>query len=203
MDIKTIIELLAEENIKVFEIDGCLVEETDEQEYYSMLKKEENDWKFIVNSRGNKTVKELFKNQADAFLYFFLYQIKHKKIVNDVLSIKRDNFELVQGGKGINGIVELFRHYGISKEFYDNEVGYSVNIEQIDDLYNIYVVNPNKEKIYESKKLLNEKNLCLVWFNWTFAISIFLKTYSKYLASGLLTTPVQDTDVIFMINPQV
>ena len=81
-----------------------------------------------------------------------------------MLAIKRENNELIQGNQGIDGVIELFGNCNISNDFYNNEVGYSVNIEKKDDLFNIYVVNPNKEKIYKSKKLLSEKDLCLILF---------------------------------------
>ena len=74
----------------------------------------------------------------------------------------------------------MLRRYEISNGIDNNDAGYSVKTEKINDMYNIYILNPDNKKIYESKKTLNEKNLCLTLFNWSLSISLLVNIINKY-----------------------
>lgn len=188
-------------DLKICNEDNYIYEYGD-QEYYAALIKECEFWSFAIFARGNKNEKEHFSSENKAFKYLFLYEIKRNIVIKKIHLIMSENGEFFNDLHNLDAVLDLFKQYRISEKFWNNDVGYSIKFEKVDDLYKIHLINPYKQNIYEATMLLEERDFCLTLFIWVFEIAIFLNFCNYYNEKGLLNAKIVDEDLIFMIDSE-
>lgn len=200
MNKNEMLNVLRREGITIKEEEGSYVEVTQDYEYYSELLQQEDEWKLILNKRGNIEEKASFKTESEAIRYFFLYEIKVNIIMKKNAMLRRNTDILYSDDVKIEDIIKVVENNNISEQFYNKEGGYSINIVKKGDMYDVYLNNPDAKRIYGTLKLLNRKDACMIIFNWIFSIALFIGRYSEYLKEEIVTTGITDEDVAFMLD---
>lgn len=128
MNKNEMLNVLRREGITIKEEEGSYVEVIQDYEYYSELLQQEDEWKLILNKRGNIEEKASFKTESEAIRYFFLYEIKVNIIMKKIAMLRRNTDILYSDDVKIEDIIKVVENNNISEQFYNKEGGYSINI---------------------------------------------------------------------------